>query len=138
MAVDETIYIVDFEDAVTTFEKRLTYPELPTIDLGMVKWWVMSIFEFPVPLAQLERVADELVSRDYLFSKEEFFETTPGSAVNTDREMRDYLRESIVTFGRMMCDKFTQLGMYRTGNECYTITSRPMNNETYIFKRTRC
>lgn len=131
------IYIVDFQEAVRAFEKRMAHNELPTVDLDVVKWQVLAVFEQVNPMQKLEQLATELVKHDYLFGKEEFFESTPWDAREADAFLCTYLHEAIVSLGQMFYKKLREVGMFVTGTERYEITSRPLDNETYIFKRTR-
>lgn len=135
--VERIMYIVDFSEAVAAFQRTMAREDLPTIDLDVVKWQVLAIFEQVEPLELLERLATDLVQHDWLFSKEDYFETTPRQAKRAAQELRNYLRRAIIQLGHDYYKKFQEVGMLRTGTERYKITSRPLTNDTYIFHRTR-
>lgn len=135
--VAEQIYVVDFHDAFHRFKRVVGDPELPTIDADVIMYNVMSIFEQVEPLVHLHRIAADMVKDDYLYSKDEFFDVTPWDAAESDRFVRNYLREAIVDLGLAMYNQLRGLGLIRSGSERYQVTNRPLTDDTYLLKRTR-
>jgi len=133
----EKVYIVDFQEAASAFRQVIGIEELPTIDADMVYWRVLEIFEKIRPLQALHELAKSMVEADYLFAKEEYFETTQWQRDDADRFLRQYLYDAIIQLGESMYRKLQEVGMIVTGTERYKNTARPLTDDTYLFKRTR-
>jgi len=130
-------YIVNFAEAVNLFQVRLSSPELPTVDLDVVKWQTMQMFEHIEPLTHLRRLADEMIKHDWLYAKVEFVNTTPMEAQQKEMQLKQYLRDCIIEFGTNMHYKLGELGMLTQGTERYKVITRPLDNETYTLQQTR-
>jgi hypothetical protein len=130
-------YIVNFEEAVITFQRKMAREDLPTIDCDQVKWKILEIFEHIEPLIHLKRLVDEMVRHDWLYSNVEFVHTTFEDALRQRIELNQYLHACIMELGLSMHAKLVELGMLRKGTERYKVTNRPLDNETYTLRQTR-
>jgi hypothetical protein len=130
-------YIVNFEQAVALFQHRLASDELPIIDLDVVKWRTMQMFEHIEPLTHLHRLATEMVQHEWLYSKVEFVDTTPMEAERKKIQLNQYLRDCIVELGNNMYARLKELGMLSKGTERYQVITRPLDNETYTLRQNR-
>lgn len=131
------VYIVDFTDDACQFNRAIGSQDLPTIDGDQIKSAVLWMFMQVDPMAYLHRIANDMVQDDYLFSKEDYFESTPWDAQESEKFLRDYLRETILDLGRAMYQKLKSMGMFKTGHERYEVTNRPLTNDTFLFTRIR-
>lgn len=146
----ERIYLISLQEEAAALEKKLSDPSLPTIDLDMVKWSIMEVFSQIDPHKSLLRLAKEMVRHDWLFSKidhfsdcvadsDTFIPITREQACERDRQIRDFIRKTLVDFGLAVLNNMQRQGFFHLGTERYTVTSRPLHHDhtTYIFKRTR-
>lgn len=135
--MSDNLFIVNFDVAVAGLQRHLSREDLPTIDIDQVKWRVCEIFRHIDPPKHLERIADEMIAHDYLYSKVEFIYTTVEDAKEEERQLKAYLRAGIVEFGTQMLRAMTELGLFERGTERYEVISRPIDHDTYILQRTR-
>lgn len=135
MALGEQ-YIVNFSEAIDLFQKRMAADDLPTIDLDVVKWRVMEMWEQKYPLRHLELVVDDMLRHDWLYAKEEFVDTTPMRARQKKIQLNQYLRTCLIELGVNLHAKLREMGMLTSGTERYRVTLRPLDNETYTLRQT--
>lgn len=136
MAVGD-YYTVSFKDAIETFTKRVSHEDLPTIDIDQVVWQVLEIFSQVQPLVALQRLVNQMLKDDWLYSKVEFVYMTVEDSQKEQLRLNQYLRSCIFELAYNLHEELTKLGMLRLGTERYRVPLQPHNHDSYTLRQVR-